>query len=411
MIPLILFGLAVLALYATAETALVSADRIRLHKRVERGGRGTLFLRRVLHDPRTALSTTLAAIAGCTVLVSALAELEAHRRGEQYELVAEALITLAILVVGEVIPKSVGQALADRLYPVVAPFVWCTSLLLWPVLKFATLVSAGLLALIGIRETGRRGLLARADLEVLLREASTDAPHAHGSSVILGRVLSFSETTVAELMVPRTDIAAVDADASVHEALRLAAESQHSRLVVYDGQVDAVRGVVHVFDLLGGRSATVGPLARPIPIFPETVSSLDALNRLADASEQMAFVADEFGGWAGLISTGDLLEELTGRAPVMEPGREAPRIRVVGEHRWLVPGRTPIDDLYMIPGLEVPAGVYETLAGYLLHRTGTIPQAGTSVPLGPWRLTVTDATPRFVRTVRVERVGTDGRPG
>lgn len=390
-------------LFAGAETVLVSANRIRLRRVAQTSGRGARAVRELIEEPRTALSTALASTAVCTVLASALATVGAERRwGGGAAGLAAIAQTLAILVLGEVVPKSIGRARADTLFAPVAVLLRVVGIVLWPMLKLATLLSTGLLALLGARPEGRRGLLARADIEVLLREAAARQPVDDLGGPDLERILDLRTTTLDEVMVPHTDMVTVEASTPAHEALDLAVASGHSRLVVYTDSVDAAIGVVHIFDLIGAPDRTVGTLTRRVPVFPESVSSLDAFRRLADAQESVALVADEFGGIAGLVSLSDLVQELTAEVPESARRADAP-VRTLGEHRWLASGRTPVDTLTGIPGFVVPPGAYETLAGYMLARLGSIPVPGTSVQLGTWRLVVQEADARRILSILVER--------
>ncbi len=420
MIALALVCLLVIAFMSGAEVVLVSADRVLLRRRLGRSGTdsgegaGGVQAERaasVLADPRPALSAVLAATAAATVLASALVTVYAGAHGgARVGTEAAAVAALVILVFGEVLPKTVARARADHFFPLVVRALQWTGVALWPVLRVATLASDLLLALFGLRPEGRRGLLTRADLVVLLREGGAGAESSEGASALMSRVFDLGATPLAEILVPRTDFAAVEAGIGADEALTVAAATGHSRLVVYRGSVDAVVGFVHVFDLLRGGGRSAGEIARPAPVLPETVSCLDALRTLARGGDDVAFVADEYGGIAGLVSLGDVLEELLGGLPEEGRGALAP-VRALGEHRWLVRGRAALDEVASIPGLTLPPGPYETVAGYLLARTGTIPAAGAAVRLGPWRLVVAEADGRRIVSVLVERVAAEADAG
>ncbi len=392
-----------IGIFAGSETVLVSANRIRQRRLAQGGGRQARAVRELLDDPRGALSTALASTAVCTVLAAALATVGSERRwGEEAAGLAAIAQTLAILVLGEAVPKSIGRARADSLLGPVAVVLRVTGVVLWPMLKLATAMSTGLLALFGARPEGRRGILARADLEVLFREAEARRVQDTGEGLDLARVLDLRTTTLAEVMVPHTDMVTVEAGASTEEALAIAAASGHSRLVVYHDTVDAATGVVHIVDLIRAPGRTAGDLAVRVPVFPESVSSLDAFRRLADAQEPVALVADEFGGIAGLVSVSDLVRELTADTPDAVRRADAP-IRSLGEHRWLASGRTPTDSFAAIPGFTVPHGAYETLAGYMLSRLGRIPAPGDCVQVGAWRLTVHQADARRILSILIDR--------
>ncbi len=398
-----LLCLVLVGIFAGSETVLVSANRIRVRRRAERADRRGRAMRSVLAEPRAALSTALAGTAVCTVLTSALVTVAVdHRWGPEAAGLAALAQTVAILIFGEVVPKSLGRARADALFPSVSLLLRWAGFALWPVLKLATWMSTAVLAVLGARPEGRRGFLARADVEVLLREAAARGAAERAGTPDLERVLDLRTTTLDEVMVPHTDLVSVEADTPAAEALALAAASGHSRLVVYEGTVDAAVGLVHIFDLLRSPGRRAGEVARKVPVLPESVSSLDAFRRLADAQETVALVTDEYGGIAGLVSLSDLVQELTDEVPESVRRADAP-VKHLGEHRWLASGRTPVDTIPGIPGLVIPSGAYETLAGYMLARLGAIPKPGARVQLGPWSLTVQDADQRRILSILVER--------
>jgi len=176
--------------------------------------------------------------------------------------------------------------------------------------------------------------------------------------VLLDRMLRFRETEITEVMVPRSDVAAVAVDAPVPELLARVEETRHSRLPVYDGDLDHVIGLITVFDLFGLEPGTPSfrELVRPVMIVPETKACTDLLEEMMAGEHELALVVDEFGGTAGLVTAEDLVEELVGEI-WDEHERASVLLRRVGRHVYVAQAQIPLEELRSRTGLELPEGL------------------------------------------------------
>jgi CBS domain containing-hemolysin-like protein len=224
---------------------------------------------------------------------------------------------------------------------------------------------------------------------------------------LISSVIEFSETIVREVMVPRTDMVAVDVTASLEELMRLVAEHGYSRFPVVRGDVDEVVGMVIVKDLLplltgGERAVALEGLMRPVDFVPETKRVSDLLREMQATKTHLVVVVDEHGSVAGLVTIEDLLEELVGEI-VDEYDEHEPLVAALGDGVWQVDGRLPVSELSEVVGVDLPEEDWDTVAGLVLGLAGRVPVEGERFEVGEVAVTALRIQGRRIATVRVER--------
>lgn len=255
-----------------------------------------------------------------------------------------------------------------------------------------------------------------AGLVATILESGREEPLTHGERRMIERILAMPETDAAAVMTPRTEITAVPADASVAEALRLSREEGHSRIPVYEEDLDHILGVFYVKDVLqdlgNGSELDREPVRarmRPPFLVPETTGVVPLLEEMRRRRVHLAVVVDEYGGTAGVVTIEDLLEEIVGEIQdEHDPEGEEPKVERIGPGELLVDARLAISDLNEILGTDLPEDEdFDTLGGLLFDRFGHIPEAGEEVREDGVLLQVKDADGRRVRQVLVRRVSED----
>ncbi len=243
----------------------------------------------------------------------------------------------------------------------------------------------------------------REALGALSDEARDDRRLRAAQKQLVTQVYEFGESTVEEVMVPRSAVVGIPGSATVGDAVKLAEEHQFSRYPVFRETLDQVEGVIHIYDLLqaGDLGAPITASIRPILFAPEGKKCDELLGELRKASQHAAMVVDEFGGTAGWVTVEDLLEELVGEIED-EHDEEEEMVRTIGRRAWVVDARIKIDDLNRAAHLEVPEGDYETLAGYLLEQMERIPRKGDVLDVEQARFEVTQADERRIHRVRIQ---------
>ncbi len=224
---------------------------------------------------------------------------------------------------------------------------------------------------------------------------------------LIRQVVEFHDRVVREAMTPRTEIVAIRSDASLRELRDLMVKRKHSRIPVYEGQIDDVKGIVYLKDILACWGTTdedgpIHPLVRPTFFVPETKQVADLLQELQARRTQIAMVVDEYGGIAGLVTIEDVLEEIVGKIQE-EHDLEEREISAEGEGRYLARGTATLDALNAALGTNLAAEGFDTLAGLICSILGRIPSVGEVVHHDGVRLEVVRADSRRIRLVRATR--------
>ncbi|MBB5959237.1 CBS domain containing-hemolysin-like protein [Saccharothrix tamanrassetensis] len=245
------------------------------------------------------------------------------------------------------------------------------------------------------------------ELGALVRSSAEHGTIDAGTATLLDRSLRFGDRTADELMTPRVQVESLPADATVLDLLAKARETGFSRFPVYNGDLDEVRGIVHVkqaFNVPRSQRATtpVSALTRPVQTVPETLEGDALLDRLRASGLQTALVVDEYGGTAGLVTLEDLVEEIVGDVRDEHDRREGAPVRQLGRDRWIMSGLLRDDEVFEATGFRMPSGDYETLAGLVLARLGRIPDVGDEIRVDDWRITVMMMDRHRVAELRVE---------
>ncbi len=323
--------------------------------------------------------------------------------------IATGVMTFLVLFFGEITPKSLAVHHADRLARwVIGPIDWL-SVLLYPVGRFFTWFSSLVLRGLGL-EARHEPLVTENELRLILAGAERSGAIEEAEEDMIQGVLELGETQAKEIMVPRVDIVAVPAEASLRRFLELVREHRFSRYPVYKENIDHVIGFVLVKDLLDyvddGRLETVRveSLAHAPYFVPESMPVWNLLLELRRRKVHMAIVVDEFGGTAGLVTLEDIIEEIVGEIYDETDELEQSIQKIPGDG-YLIDAQTPLDDVAEVLGISFPEGDFETLSGFLYERFGYIPKVGEALTHEGWRFTVAEADERKVDLVRAEPAG------
>jgi CBS domain containing-hemolysin-like protein len=246
------------------------------------------------------------------------------------------------------------------------------------------------------------------ELGSLVRSSAQHGTLDVGTAKLLDRSLRFGEHTAEELMTPRLRVESLDADATVLDLVEASRRTGFSRFPVQDGDLDDVRGVVHVKQAFGVPVAlrtetAVSELCQPVPTVPETLPADTLLDRLRGGGLQIAMVVDEYGGTAGLVTLEDLIEEIVGDVRDEHDRGETAPVRPLGRNSWIVSGLLRDDEVAEATGFRMPEGEYETVAGMVVARLGRIPDVGDEVRIDGWRITVMRMDRHRVAELRLAR--------
>jgi putative hemolysin len=405
-IGLVLLLVLINAAFAGSEVALISLREGQL-RRLEREGEQGRLVARLARDPNQFLSTIQIGITLAGFLASAAAAVSLAEPlvpllgflGRAADPAAVVLVTMVLayltLVVGELAPKRIALQRPERWARRAARPLTVISILTRPAVWLLSRSTNLLVRLAGADPRRQREEVTEEEVRDMIATGSVFRPEQRR---ILAEAIEVGERRLRDVLVPRRDVVAIPADASVAEAIGMLLGTTHGRAPVYRGDLDEVIGLVTLQDLVGAE----GPVAsrvRPVVALPESMTVLDALRRFQAEREQLAIVLNEYGGTEGIITLEDLLEELVGEI-YDEFDPDSHDIHRQPDGSLVLPGSFPVHDLADL-GVPLPEGDYATLAGLVLDRMGRIPGEGEAVEVAGWRLEVLDVEAHAITRVRL----------
>jgi CBS domain containing-hemolysin-like protein len=421
------FGLiAANAVFVAAEFSLVTVERSQVQELAAAGDRGARGILAAVHRLSFHLSGAQLGITITSLLLGVIAEpaiahlLQPATRaipglsegaGEAVAVAAALFIaTVAQMILGELVPKNAALARPLRMARLSTPPQRAFSAAFSPLISAFNAAANAVVRFLGVQPQDE---LASArspeELSLLVRLSAEAGTLPAGSAAMLRRALRFGDKTAIEAMTPRVDCVRVPAVASVAELLETAHASGHLRFPVHGDDLDVVVGVAAVVDAFavpdGERALTpAAQVCRPPVLVPETLDLNVVLGRLREAGAEMAVVVDEYGGFAGVVTSEDLAEELVGEMAdeydrPEDAGAEPSPVRLGAGASVTLPALLHPDELEERTGFRMPRGPYETLAGLVLARLGRLAETGDTVTVDGWTLTVT-----FVQRRRIEAV-------
>jgi putative hemolysin len=312
------------------------------------------------------------------------------------------------ILVGELVPKSLGLRFAEPMALFFARPLLALGAVARPIVWVLTAAANLLLRPFRDRTSFAETRLTAEEIKLLIGEAADSGAIERRGAEIIERAVDFGELTVADVLIPRPQVVALDLKNGPEEIRRVLLELGHNRMPVVDGTLDKVVGYVtakDVMSFIGDRELVVlKDIIRPAFFVPTSMPAIDLLRSLQKRHEHLAIVVDEYGGTAGIVTTEDLVEEIVGDL-FAEDARAPELIRAEPQGTSLVAATVPIREFNRAFDAELPEHeAYDTVAGLLTHLAGAIPAQGQVFTAHGFEFTVTERSERRVKQVRVKRV-------
>lgn len=395
-LAIILVLLLLSGLFSGSEIAFVSANKLLIELKRKRSKRRGALLAKFYEKPADFMGAMLVGNNLVMVTLTAMAGallspwVGAYISDNEYVnlLVTSLLITVVVLIFGEFIPKALFEVFAEKALFVLAYPInfarWLLSPLAWLMIR----LSERVLQLV-MRQPVRAPETAftRLDLEQYIIQTHSEATEANEETIdanLFQNALNFNDLRARDAMVPRNEIVGIDVSESLDALTELFASSNHSRLLVYDGDIDNVLGYVHHQHLLQP-APSLRAIVADLRFIPEAMRLTDLMNYFIGSRRSIAVIVDEYGSVTGVITLEDIMEEIFGEISDEHDEDEADRYveEQLSDHVYLLSGRHEIDYLNTkYEDLRIPEGDYTTLSGYLVMTTGQIPEQGDIVELG-----------------------------
>lgn len=410
------------AFFSGMEIAFVSSNRLRAEMDREKDGLSQKAIAVFYQHPHNFVSTMLVgnniALVIYGILFAKIFDATLfYPLSDGMRVTADTLLsTLMVLFTGEFLPKTIFKNNPNTMLTFFAIPAYLCYVVLYPVSRFATLLSKGLLRIIGVRmnKEDEDKEFTKVDLDYLVQTSIDNADNEDeiGEEVkIFQNALDFSETKVRDCMVPRTEIDAVEDTATIEQLKQTFIESGHSKIIVYHEDIDHVMGYIHSSDMFRLDSKSVDgstissihtQLVRTMSFVPETMLASKLMQMLMQQKRSLAIVVDEFGGTSGLVSLEDIMEEITGE---IEDEHDNSRhvAKQTGDHEYVLSARLEIGKINEEFGLSLPeSDEYMTLGGLILHEYQSFPKLNEIVKIGDFEFKILKNTATKIELVRLK---------
>ncbi len=405
-----LIGLVALsAFFSGSEAALISLSKLRLRTLIETEDKASALVVKLVEDRNHLLTTILI---GNTIVLLAADSLATYlsilMNVPHATLVSTVVMTVVLLLFGEILPKTICVGDNERWAIKLAPWLGLVEFLLRPCTRAAIATTKVLGRLFGVKELAAGPYVTEEDIRTLVNVGVEQKVLEEQERELIHSVIQFGDTIVREVMTPRPDMVSIEVHSSPTRALDLVIAEGYSKLPVYDVTIDDIVGVVHDRELLIGlangiiTSTSLTALMRPVTLVPETKRISELLREMQRGKFSLAIVVDEYGGTAGVVTMEDLLEEIVGEIrDEHDEGEEEP-IRTIAPGDTLVDAGVNIEDVNARLGINLPHQEFETIGGFVVGLFGRLPAQGEEIAANDQVCLRVDRTRgRRILTVRV----------
>ncbi len=395
--------------FSGIETGLISLDRLKLEQEAK-GSKKKKQILTFLEKPDLIFGTTLFGTNISVVIVSSLSIFLINILNRKPEInISEHTATLIIagfvLIFAELIPKALYRDYPNRLVSKGFPMLKFFSYIFTPFVKFVSILDNLLAKLFKLPQQSRVNFVSREDLSFMLSEAKDDGVLHEDQMEMLEDALEFSELDAENVMIHRTDIVAFPLDTSIEDVISIAKEKGFTRFPVYENDLDNIKGILIIYDLLKQKNhqgLKVSDFIRNAFFAPETMDVNKLLTEMQKEKVSMAIIMDSFGGTAGVITIEDILEEIVGEIED-EYDNTTQEISKISSGLYRVQSYAEIDFLNDEYEMDLPLGDYETIAGMIIDKLERIPRRGTKFTISKWEITIIQATDKRIITVEMKK--------
>lgn len=403
---ILLFLLLLSAFFSSAETALTTANIIRIHSLAEDGNRRASITEKILNNSPKMLSAVLIGNNIVNISASSLATIFAqHMFGNYAVSIATGILTILVLIFGEIIPKTLATMFSEKLALIYSPVIYALMWLLTPVIFVINQISQFLLLLLHIDMSKRGTIITETELRTMV-----DVSHKEGiieteERKMINNVFDFGDAEAKDVMVPRIDMAMADVNSSFNDLLELFQKERFTRIPIYENSTDNVIGIINMKDLLlydKKEDFNVRNFLRKAFYTYESKKLSELMREMKKTSVNIIIVLDEYGVTVGLITIEDLLEEIVGDIRDEYDAEEEEEFKKISDTEYLIEGQMKIDDLNDHLNLNLSSENYDSVGGIIIENLDRIPAAGDSILLDNIRLTVQKLDNKRIDKVNVK---------
>ena len=407
LIGALIFLIFVSGFFSGSETGLMSLNRYRLRHLADKKNKAAIRTQRLLERPEKLIGLILLGNNFVNIVAASIATVIGLRvLGEAGIAVATGILTFVILVFAEVTPKTIAALHPERFALPSSLILTPLLKLLYPVVWIINQLTAGIFKLLGVKsEDGANLRLSSEELRVVVNEASSMIPRRHQTMLL--SILDLEKATIEDIMIPRNEIVGIDINDDWDDIVSQLTESQHTRLPVYEDDIDHVIGLIHLrrtirlFQQQEFSKDEFRNLIRDVYFVPEGVPLNTQLINFQKERRRIGLVVNEYGEIQGLITLEDILEEIVGEFTT-DPAASSKDIHLQEDGTYLVDGSTSVRELNKLLHWTLPTEGPKTLNGLVIEYLEHIPDPGTSMLLGGYPVEIVQTSQNTVKTVRID---------
>lgn len=401
--------LAVSAFFSAAETSLSSITKVRYRQIKKSKNKADRVLAKVLADPKRMLTTLLIGNNIMNIWSSSIATAFAiHLFGSEGIGIATVVMTVFILIFSEITPKTLASNDSGNLARTIAPAVDLVQRLLFPLVTAFSLINSLFIRLLQKISPDTAHRLTEDELRTMIEVGKKEGALEAGEHALLNRAFDFTDIKLREIMTARTEIAAIQHDATMEQIRELFRIHRFSRMPVYQGTLDEIQGMIHYKDLLflleHNGEGTLKDLLRPVLFVPETQGTFELLKQMDRHNQNMAVIIDEHGGTAGIITIDDAVAAVFGGIhDEYDTGETEPldSVQIRDTHHLRVPGNLKLTDLNALLKTTLNSDYFETVGGFLMEQAGRLPVTGDAIRFGTMLFTVKEQSGRKIQYIDI----------
>ena len=371
------------AFFSSSETALTTVNKIRMKNLVENGDKRAAKVLKITSDSGKMLSAILIGNNIVNIAASSIATILAiDIWGDIGSGIATGVLTLVVLIFGEVTPKTMATIKADSFALAIAGIIDVLMLVLTPVIFIINKLASGVLFLLRVNPNDINDTMSEEEIRTIVDESQERGAIEDEEREMIHNVFDFGDSLAKEVMIPRIDMTFVEADATFEELIELYRENKYTRYPVYEESTDYVIGIINMKDVILLRNEeefSIRNLIRDPYFTYEHKNTADLFVEMRKSSIPLAIVLDEYGVTAGMITLEDLLEEIVGEIRDEYDSDEVDAIEQLSEYEYLILGSTNLDDVNDALDLDFESDDYDTIGGYCLQLLDHLPEENETI--------------------------------
>lgn len=399
--------------FSGVEIAFVSSNKLNIELKRKQGSYSGKVLARFMENPATFIGTSLVGVnVGLVIYGLLMTQLTDHffefihfPPNEYLRLFVDTLLaTVVVLVIGEFLPKAIFRSKPETMLSILTFPIQLFYYILYPIAQLFVRISEFILKyLFNVRITEEKTIYSRVDLEQFVKQMRTghdSDQEDNNNTELFENALSLSTVRVRECLIPRNEIECLSLDSTLEEVKQLFLETRLSKIIIYDQSIDNIVGYLHHLDALK-QPKDIRSVLHKIITIPETMNVVDLLNQFTKERKSIAWVIDEFGGTAGIVTMEDILEEIFGE--IQDEFDEEEYVeQQLSANEYIFSARLEIDYLNEKYNLDLPVDDAETLSGYIIENHESIPQPKERIIIGNYEYLILSVSSTRIETVKVK---------